>query len=101
VQVAAGPPASQVEDGELAVVAPEDERRDPRADRAALAACAAACGGQVFDDPAPLLAALPADLGHGESTDDDRGLWDTGWTLALLCLLLAIDWAIRRRHRLP
>jgi hypothetical protein len=91
----------RVEPGELLVVPSEDERRDPRADRAALAALAAATGGQVFDTPDALLAALPRDLGRAESTTAERGLWDTWWALALVITLLGLDWAIRRRNRLP
>lgn len=101
VGVAAGPAADRVEPGELLIVPSEDERRDPRADRPALAALAEATGGQVFDDPAALLAALPRDLGKAESTSTERGLWDTWWALAAVVALLAIDWAIRRHHRLP
>ncbi|MEK7414068.1 MAG: hypothetical protein AAB263_12205 [Planctomycetota bacterium] len=96
-----GPTANHVEPGELLVVASEDERRDPRADRTALDALARATGGQVFTDPAALMASLPIDLGKSESTTAERGLWDTAWTLILLISLLAVDWAIRRRNRLP
>jgi uncharacterized membrane protein len=99
--VAAGPAPDRVEPGELLVVPSEDERRDPRADRIALQALADATGGQVFDDPAALLAALPRDLGRAESTSTERGLWDTWWALAAIVALLAIDWSIRRHYRLP
>ncbi len=98
---AAGVAADRVEPGELLVVPSEDERRDPRADRPALAALAAATGGQVFDSADALFAALPRDLGHAESATAERGLWDTWWALALVVTLLGADWAIRRRNRLP
>lgn len=101
VGTAAGPAADRVEPGELLVVPSEDERRDPRADRPALQALAEATGGQVFSDPAALLAALPRDLGRAESTSTERGLWDTWLALAAVVALLALDWAIRRHHRLP
>lgn len=101
VTTAAGVATDRVEPGELLVVPSEDERRDPRADRAALVALAAATGGQVFDKPDALLAALPRDLGRAESTTAERGLWDTWWALALVVTLLGLDWAIRRRNRLP
>ena len=101
VGMAAGLPSDRVETGELLVVPSEDERRDPRADRPALDALAAAVGGQVFSDPAALLAALPGDFGQAESASLERGLWDTWWMLALVVGLLGLDWAIRRHHRLP
>lgn len=99
--VASGPAADRVEPGELLVVPSEDERRDPRADRQSLQALAEATGGQVFTDADALLAALPQDLGRAESTSAERGLWDTWWALAAVVALLALDWAIRRHHRLP
>lgn len=98
---ASGPAADRVEPGELLVVPSEDERRDPRADRAALQTLASATGGQIFDDPAALLAALPRDLGRAESSTSERGLWDTWWALLAVVMLLAADWAIRRHYRLP
>lgn len=98
---AAGVAEDRAEPGELLVVPSEDERRDPRADRPALDAFAAALGGQVFDTPEALLAALPRDLGRSEATVSERGLWDTWWMLALAVTLLALDWAIRRANRLP
>jgi hypothetical protein len=101
VTAAAGVAADRVEAGELLVVPSEDERRDPRADRPALAALAATTGGQVFDSAEALLAALPRDLGRAESTTAERGLWDTWWALAVVIVLLGADWAIRRRNRLP
>ncbi len=101
VTSASGVAADRVEPGELLVVPSENERRDPRADRAALAALAAATGGQVFDNAAALLAALPRDLGRADSTTAERGLWDTWWALAAVVTLLGADWSIRRRNRLP
>lgn len=101
VTTASGPAPAMVESGELLVVPSEDERRDVRADRPALAAFATALGGQVFDDPAKLLAALPEDLGRAESSTAERGLWDTWWMLAAAVALLGLDWAIRRHNRLP
>ncbi len=101
VTSAAGVAPDRVEPGELLVVPSEDERRDPRADLPALAALAAATGGQVFDNANALLAALPRDFGRSSSTTAERGLWDTWWALAVVVVLLGADWAIRRRNRLP
>ncbi|RMF78353.1 MAG: hypothetical protein D6744_10190, partial [Planctomycetota bacterium] len=30
----------------------------------------------------------------------DEPLWDNGWTLALLAVLLGLEWTLRRRHYL-
>lgn len=96
-----GPAAKEVEEGELEVVAPASEVRDPRADRAALTALARSTGGTVASDPAALVAALPDVSRDHVETLPPRGLWDTAWALALLVTLLAVDWAIRRWNRLP
>lgn len=101
VAPAEGLPAERVEPGELTVLASDDERRDPRADPAALRAFAAALGGQATADPDALLAALPRDLAQHEVLTAQRGLWDTAGAFLLLLALLASDWAIRRAHRLP
>lgn len=101
LQVVSGPDLSSVEDGDLLVVPSGAERRDPRADRAALEAWAAACGGTVYDSAAELVAHLPLDLRRSTSHTAIGGLWDTGWALALAVLLFAIDWSLRRWNRLP
>ncbi len=101
LQVVAGPDLSSVEDGDLLIVPSGAERRDPRADRAALEAWATACGGTVYDSPADLVAHLPLDLRRSTSHSAIGGLWDTPWALALAVMLFAIDWALRRWNRLP
>lgn len=101
LQVVSGPDLSSVEDGDLLIVPPGAERRDPRADRAALDAWAAACGGTVYDSAADLVAHLPLDLRRSTTHTAIKGLWDTPWALALAVLLFAIDWSLRRWHRLP
>lgn len=101
LQVVAGPDLTAVEDGDLLIVPPGAERRDPRADRAALDAWAAACGGVVYDSAAELVAHLPLDLRRSTSHTAVGGLWDTPWALALAVLLFSLDWATRRRNRLP
>ncbi len=99
--IAAGPDLATVETGDLLVVPASAERRDPRADRDALAAWASSLGGSVHDNAADLVAHLATDLRHSESHTAVSGLWDTGWALALIVTLLAIDWALRRLNRLP
>jgi hypothetical protein len=85
----------------LIVLPPQVELRDPRLDAQALAALAAASGGQVVADAAAAVAALPADPRQPRATTTVQGLWDTWWMLGLLVSLFAADWAIRRAHRLP
>ncbi|MCK6488467.1 MAG: hypothetical protein L6R48_09095 [Planctomycetes bacterium] len=101
IEAADGPEPGRTAPAELVVAPPADERRDPRADRPALVAFTGALGGEVFDDPAALVAALPADLARSESRVALSGLWDTVWALLLLTALFATDWAIRRHQRMP
>lgn len=101
IAVAAGIDPRRVDQGELKVLPPEDEMRDPRLDRPALDAFAQATGGTVYTDPARLLAALPKDLRRTESITVHAGLWDTWWALGALVTLLAIEWSLRRLSRLP
>lgn len=96
-----GVDAKLVEEGELDVVPPASEVRDPRADPAALAALARSTGGQVFTDAASLAQALPDVRKDRMEILPSRGLWDTAWALALLVTLLAIEWSLRRWNRLP
>jgi hypothetical protein len=96
-----GPEAKLVEEGELEVVPPASEVRDPRADAKALEGLARGTGGQVFRDAAALAAALPDIRKDRLEELPPRGLWDTGWALAVLVTLLAIEWALRRLNRLP
>ena len=98
--VAAGLDPRRVDADQLLVLPPAGEMRDLRLDRPALAALARGTGGQVFSDPAKLVAALP-DLRRSESISAVTGWWDTAWALAVVVALFAVDWAIRRMHRLP
>ena len=102
VELAAGPDLKAVETSDLLVVASGAERRDLRADRPALDAWAGAAGGMVtiHDDVADVLAHLPKDLRHAEQHTAVHGLWDTWWALIVLISLFALDWALRRAHRL-
>jgi hypothetical protein len=101
LETARGPESSQVDSGDLQVLPPALETRDPRADRAGLEAFVAACGGQLFDDVGKLAAALPRELGTQRSIVTANGLWDRPWTLALLVVLLGIELALRRWNRMP
>lgn len=100
LSVAGGLDPRAVEGDHLLVAAPADERRDPRSDRPGLEAFARAVGGTIATDPAKLVESLP-DLRHTETVVTLRGLWDSAWALALLVFLLAVDWSVRRRNRLP
>ncbi|MBA2482779.1 MAG: hypothetical protein H0V44_19110 [Planctomycetes bacterium] len=99
--IAAGIDQRLVDPGELKVLPPEDELRDPRLDRPGLEAFAKTTGGQIYDDAARLVAALPRDLRRSDSATIDTGLWDTWWMLVLLVSLFAVEWALRRANRLP
>lgn len=98
--VTAGLDPRRIDADQLLVLPPAGELRDLRLDRPALAALARGTGGQVFGDPAKLVAALP-DLRRSESLSVVTGWWDTAWALAVVVALFAVDWAIRRMHRLP
>lgn len=99
--LAAGPDLAAVEGSDLLVVPPGAERRDPRADRAALDGFAAAMGGTVYTSAEELAKHLATDLRRSETHTSVDGLWDTWWAFALLIALFAIDWSLRRWNRLP
>ncbi|HYE04942.1 MAG TPA: hypothetical protein VEL07_05395 [Planctomycetota bacterium] len=102
VELIDGPNPPGTEPGELVVMPPTGEVRDPRADRAALVELARATGsGDIYSDAKALVADLPDKRQVREDVLPARGLWDNAWTLAALVTLLAIDWAIRRWNRLP
>jgi len=98
--LAAGFDPRAVNTEQLLVLPPSDEWRDPRVDLDGLGALAQGSGGELFTDAERLVAALP-DLRKQESITVLHGLWDSAWALALVVALLAVDWAVRRRHRLP
>jgi len=83
------------------VVAARIERDGPM-DRSELAAIAKATGGELFDTPAQLLAALDR-IPSRSATDTYRTphpLWD-GWaTVAFLLSVLCIEWILRKRFAL-
>jgi hypothetical protein len=64
-------------------------------------AFAAAMGGELYTSPEELAKRFSTDLRHSESHSALSGLWDTPWALALVVLCFALDWALRRWHRLP
>lgn len=83
------------------VVAAQVERQGPM-DRAELAAIAAAAGGELFDTPRQLLAALDR-IPSRTAIDTFRTphpVWD-GWaTVAFLLLVLSVEWLLRKRFNL-
>nr|MBA3709173.1 hypothetical protein [Planctomycetota bacterium] len=101
IEVAAGLDQRTVDPGELKVLPPEDELRDPRLDRPGLEAFAKTTGGQVYDDAARLVASLPKDLRRSDSATPETALWDSWWVLATIVTLFACEWALRRANRLP
>lgn len=83
------------------VTAAQIERQGPM-DRAELAAIAAAVGGELFDTPIKLLAALDR-IPSRSATDTFRtphAVWD-GWaTVAFLLVVLSLEWLLRKRFNL-
>lgn len=77
------------------------ERQGPM-DRAELTAVAQAVGGELFDTPAALLAAL-ARIPSRSATDTFRtphAVWD-GWaTVVFLLVVLSLEWLLRKRFNL-
>jgi hypothetical protein len=83
------------------VTAAQIERQGPM-DRAELAAIAGAAGGELFDTPASLLAAL--DRVPSRSAIDTfrtpHALWDGWLTVVFVLTLLSIEWLLRKRFNL-
>ena len=83
------------------VVPAQIESQGPM-DRPELAAIAGAMGGQLFETPAELLAALDR-IPSRSATDTFRtphAIWD-GWpTITIVLLLLSIEWLLRKRFNL-
>ena len=83
------------------VVPAQIESQGPM-DRAELAAIAGVTGGQLFETPAELLAALDR-IPSRSATDTFRtphAMWD-GWpTITIVLLLLSIEWLLRKRFNL-
>jgi hypothetical protein len=83
------------------VVAATIERNGP-ADRAELAAIAGGTGGELFDTPQALLAALDR-IPSRSATDTFRtphAIWD-GWpTITFVLVVLSLEWLLRKRFNL-
>ena len=85
-------------------LAPPREQDDRSADPAALAALAAATGGDTFALaalPEALASVLPGDELLASSAQPRwQTAWDRGWLLLLVVALLAAEWTLRRRSGL-
>ena len=83
------------------VVLAQIESQGPMA-RAELATIAGADGGEFYDSPVELLAALDR-IPSRSATDTFRtphAVWD-GWpTVVIILLLLSIEWLLRKRFNL-
>jgi hypothetical protein len=88
---------------EIHVSRPNIEIHRPQMDRSALVRLASGSdGGRYFDiNEVASLPALIPDV-HEETTVKSRpnSLWDNGWVLALLVLLLGGEWALRKWFRM-
>jgi hypothetical protein len=74
------------------------ELSEPRLNEDLLRRIADATGGQYL--PAAEAGSLPALLnerGIGSPPMEQRDVWHTGWSLALIVALLAAEWVVRRR----
>lgn len=80
----------------------DDERLEPRADHALLAALSAQTGGRVLsgDELATLPQIAPNRRVRALSAAEVRTLWDRPLVLAVLVGLLALEWSLRRWVRL-
>lgn len=83
------------------VVPAQIESQGPM-DRAELATIAGVTGGELFETPAELLAALDR-IPSRSATDTFRtphAIWD-GWpTITIILLLLSVEWLLRKRFNL-
>lgn len=83
------------------VVPAQIEREGPM-DRAELAAIAGAVGGELFDSPAQLLAALDK-IPSRSAIDTFRtphAVWDSWVTVAFILIALSLEWLLRKRFNL-
>lgn len=101
LDIADGPTPSQIEEGDLEVLPPSGELRDPRADLQGLQALARSSGGQCFSSAQSLAAALVDVRKTRVEILPPTGLWDSGLALSILVMLLAVEWSLRRIFRLP
>jgi len=102
--------ADAVIPSELVVVPPRDELRDPRIDVEALRDLTTATGGKLVlaaaaatagaDPAAALVDQLPT-LSHQQASTRTEPIWDEWWALIAMCVLLCIEWSLRRWFRLP
>jgi hypothetical protein len=74
------------------------ELSEPRLNEEVLRRIAVATGGQYLTaSDASSLPALLDERGIGNPPLEQRDLWHTGWTLALIVALLGAEWLMRRR----
>jgi hypothetical protein len=100
VILASGLAPEQVSELHLDISMPDTERRDPRADPAAMASLAERTGGSSSHDANSLIDQLP-DLRRREMIEQRRRWWDAWLPLTLLLLTLCLEWSLRRRWRMP
>ena len=83
------------------VLAPDDELRQTLPDHERLAALATATGGQVVPlDQLTMLESLVPNRARKTPDDQREPLWNSYLALALVVLLLTVEWVIRKAIRL-
>jgi len=100
IELAEGLGLDRTTPGELVVLPPRDELRDPRIDRAAMKDLARATGGAIYADPERLVRELPA-LSRDQTATSTEPLWTNWWPFLICLALLAVEWSLRRANRLP
>jgi len=103
VQIPDGEPGSDRTRKEIQVVRPDLEIQEPQMNRDGLVMLAEqSFGGRYYDvDQAATLPGHIADR-HESTTIRSRPepLWDNGWVLSMLVVLLGLEWALRKVFRL-
>lgn len=97
-----GPGPSPLLERDLTVNRPAIEMQNTAMNRAAMEQLALATGGRYFDvDEATQIADLIPDSSRTlVSRERPRPLWDNGYVLLLLTLIVTLEWALRRKARL-
>lgn len=86
----------------LLVTVPDLEFKDPRADQALLARLAGETGGKAItpDELTELAVTIDDRTEVSVFTGIPNSLWDRGWVIALMVLVLSAEWLLRKLYAL-